>query len=171
MRIAFLAFRNVVHTVRWVNALSEHVDELHLISSHKGGDPIDPKVITHQLPFSAPHGYFLNYFKLKSLLEEIEPDLLNTHFASGYGTLARLSNFTPNILSVWGTDVYGYPEISPIHRQLVKSNLKNADWVCSTSQVMAERTKEIYPVNNISVTPFGIDVEKFKPSKSKKKAQ
>lgn len=168
MRIAFLAARNLIHTVRWVNALVDKVDEVHLISAHDGGDPLDSKVTFHKLPFSSPHGYILNSYKLKSLLDEIKPDLLNTHYASGYGTLARLTNFSPNILSVWGSDVYDYPEKSFVHKWIIQNNLKEADWVCSTSNVMAEQTKKLFPVDNLSITPFGVDIDKFSPESKNK---
>jgi glycosyltransferase involved in cell wall biosynthesis len=89
--------------------------------------------------------------------------VLNTHFASGYGTLARLSGFRPNVLSVWGSDVYDFPEKSLLHKKLICNNLKNADWVCSTSHVMAERTRQLYPVEKLNVIPFGIDTTVFAP--------
>ena len=163
MKVAFLAQRDSIHTVRWVNALAQGGYEVHLISSRKEVDALHPKVSFHKLPQPPPLGYFLNVAALKRLLEELKPDLLHTHFASGYGTLGRLSGFHPNILSVWGSDVFDFPAKSPLHRWLVVQNLCAADWVCSTSQVMAEQTRRLYPVDKLSVTPFGIDTAKFAP--------
>ncbi|GAB4240196.1 MAG: O-antigen biosynthesis protein WlbH [Stanieria sp.] len=164
MKLAFLAGQNSIHTVRWVNAMVEKVSELHLLTMHQPDDPIDPRVKIHQLPYKAPHGYFLNRKHLKKILANLQPDLLHVHYASGYGTLGRLTDYHPLILSVWGSDVYDFPATSFLHRAIVAANLRQADWVCSTSEVMAKQTKSICPdLPNLSITPFGIDIEKFSP--------
>ena len=161
MRLAFLAQRNSIHTVRWVNALAQRGYEVHLISMHDNVHEIHPEVVCHTLPHPLPTGYFLNVSALKRLLAKLKPDLLHTHFASGYGTLGRLSNFHPNILSVWGSDVYDFPAKSPLHRWLIAQNLRAADWICSTSRVMANQTKTLHTPEHLSVTPFGIDTKLF----------
>ena len=164
MKLAFLAGQNSIHTVRWANAMVEKVSELHLITMHQPSDPIDSRVKIYQLPYKAFHGYFLNRQPLQKLLAKIQPDLLHVHYASGYGTLGRLSNYHPLLLSVWGSDVYDFPATSFLHRALVAANLRQADWVASTSEVMAKQTESICPdIEHLSITPFGIDIEKFCP--------
>ena len=164
MKLAFLAGQNSIHTVRWANAMVEKVSELHLITMHQPEDPIDSRVKIYQLPYKAFHGYFLNRKPLQKLLAKIQPNLLHVHYASGYGTLGRLSNYHPLILSVWGSDVYDFPATSFLHRALVAANLRQADWVGSTSEVMAKQTESICrDIEHLSITPFGIDVEKFRP--------
>ncbi|MEA5598790.1 glycosyltransferase [Rivularia sp. UHCC 0363] len=162
MKIAFLAPANSIHTLRWVNALAERGHNVHLITQNQAIDIIHNNVIVHQLPFRYLPGYFLNTFSLKRILKNISPQLLHVHYASGYGTLGRLSGFHSLILSVWGSDVYDFPNNSPVHKNIVKNNLLAADWVCSTSEAMAKQTRNICPeLKNLSITPFGIDVDKF----------
>ena len=163
MRVAFLAGQNSIHTVRWANAMVKKVSELHLLTMHQPSDPIDSKVQIYQLPYKAPHGYFFNRKPLRKLLAKIQPDLLHVHYASGYGTLGRLSDYRPLLLSVWGSDVYDFPATSFLHRNLVAANLRQADWVGSTSEVMAKQTASICPDLELSITPFGIDTDKFYP--------
>lgn len=163
MRIAFLAKRQSIHTVRWVNALADRGNDVHLISSVEVGEELHDSVHFHPLPFRPPAGFFLNRRPLQRLLRTIKPEVLNTHFASGYGTLARLSGFHPNVLSVWGSDVYAFPSKSPLHAWLVRENLKLADWVCSTSADMARQARTIFPHQRVSVVPFGIDTSLFSP--------
>jgi L-malate glycosyltransferase len=164
LKIAFLAGQNSIHTVRWVNAMVDLVGELHLITMHQPSDPIDKRVKIYQLPYKAPHGYLLNVKPLKKLLAKIQPDLLHVHYASGYGTLGRLSDYHPLMLSVWGSDVYDFPATSFLHRNLVAANLQQADWVCSTSEVMAQQTQSLgADLPHLSITPFGIDLTKFYP--------
>ena len=164
MKLALLAGQNSIHTVRWVNAMAQRIDEVHLITMHDHGDTIDSCVQIHRLPFNALHGYFLNVPALKAILKNVLPDLLHVHYASGYGTLGNLSGFHPIVLSVWGSDVYDFPRQNLFNRALVELNLRSADWVCSTSEVMAVQTKTICSdVKNLSITPFGVDTEKFCP--------
>jgi glycosyltransferase involved in cell wall biosynthesis len=45
---------------------------------------------------------------------------------------------------------------------LVEKNLEGADWVCSTSEAMAARTREIAPnLKRLSVIAFGVDSRRF----------
>lgn len=163
MKLAFLAQRHSVHTVRWVNALATKGHDLHLLSAHRQGEPLHKDVTLHILPSPPPAGYFLNVFALKRLLSKLQPDLLNTHFASGYGTLGRLSGFRPNLLSVWGSDVYDFPFRTPFHRKLIVANVRSADWICSTSHAMAEQVRTLFPVDHLSIIPFGVDTAYFSP--------
>ena len=120
MRIALLAGLTSIHTIRWANGLAERGHEIHVITCHSGGDPLLEKVTVHELPYKPPQGYFLNKFSLRKILASIQPGVLNAHYAIGYGTLARLSGFHPCVLSVWGSDVYDFPEKSFLHRMLLK---------------------------------------------------
>jgi glycosyltransferase involved in cell wall biosynthesis len=170
MKIAFLAGSNAIHTVRWVNSLCERGHEVHLLSLHRGGDKIDPRVKRVTFPFPPALGYYLNLPFLQAYLRKIKPDLLNAHYASGYGTLGRLSGFSPYVLSVWGSDVYDFPNQSARNRNLVVKNLRSADRVCSTSHAMAQVTKNLCTILDcISITPFGVDIRKFKPDVQPKK--
>ncbi len=169
MKIALLAGKNSIHTIRWIDALAERNHQVYLITQHSGSHPIHPDVTVYHFPWTSSLGYFLNINALKKILGQISPDLLNVHYASGYGTLGRLSHFHPLVLSVWGSDVYDFPVKSPFHHALIASNLRSADWVCSTSEVMAQQVRYVCPdTKNISVTPFGIDVLKFKQNPASK---
>ena len=168
MKVAFLAGLNVIHTIRWANVFAEHGHDVHVICMHPhNGDPLCQGVKVHMLPFKAPAGYYLNLFAIKALLKQIKPDVLNAHYASGYGTLARLSGYHPLVLSVWGSDVYDFPYESRVKMSIIQKNLDAADIICSTSEVMKVQTKSLLlRPKEIFVTPFGIDTEKFTPKKN-----
>lgn len=168
MKVAFLAPLSSIHTIRWANVFAEHGHDVHIISCHRlGKDALHPSVEVHMLPFKAPLGYYLNVLAIKSILREIHPDVLNVHYASGYGTLARLSGFHPLVLSVWGSDVYDFPYESRVKMSIIQKNLNVADVICSTSEVMKIQTESLLlRPKKIFVTPFGIDTEKFTPKKN-----
>jgi len=164
MKIAMLANANVGHTIRWANALAGRGLELHLLTCHAAHADLLPQVRVHRLLVPARLGYFLNAPQVRRLLERLRPDLLHTHYATGYGTLARLCGYRPLLLSVWGSDVYRTPDASAWKRRQVVRNLAAADWVCSTSEAMAERTRGLCPaIHNLSVTPFGVETDRFLP--------
>lgn len=168
MKIVFLAPLSVIHTIRWANVFAEHGHEVHVISMHNlSVDQLHPDVNVHMLPFKAPLGYYLNVWAIKSILKHIKPDVLNAHYASGYGTLARLSGYHPFVLSVWGSDVYDFPYESSIKMSIIQKNLDAADLICSTSEVMKKQTKNLLvSPKKILVTPFGIDTTKFTPKRN-----
>lgn len=171
LKIALLAGISTIHTTRWANVLAERGYDIHLITEHRDGDILSEKVKAHYLPFQGNKGYFLNVPLLRMLLRRLKPDLLHAHYASGYGTLGRLSSFHPYLLSVWGSDVYDFPYESTLKMKLLQKNLRAADLIASTSHVMARQTHKVCEgLSKIYVTPFGIDTKSFKPIKTPKKS-
>jgi L-malate glycosyltransferase len=98
---------------------------------------------------------------LKKAIADFQPDIVHAHYATSYGLLGARAGFHPFILSVWGSDVYDFPRKSILHKTLLKFNLRHADVICSTSQAMGSETAK-YTGKKIEVTPFGIDLEKFR---------
>jgi len=163
MLIAMLSSGSCVHSVRWANALAAEGLQVHLLSLHPFSPQLSADVTCHRLRFGPPQGYFLNVKELKKRLATISPDILHTHYASGYGTLGRLSGFHPQILSVWGSDVYDFPTRGRWHRWLINRNLRNADLVCSTSYAMERHVRKLCSgLGEIPITPFGVDTDLFR---------
>jgi L-malate glycosyltransferase len=169
MKICFLAGASSIHTVRWVNALSDRGHDVHLITMHRPDiDKVEDRVNIYFLPLKSPVGYYLNVFKVRKLLKQIKPDILNTHYASGYGTLSRLVNFKPTLLSVWGSDVFDFPYRSKINEKILRKNLKAATQIASTSYAMKEQTERFVSPNlPVEVTPFGVDMNLFYPNQNR----
>ncbi len=165
-KVLFLSAANSIHTIRWVNALSKKF-EVHLVycKNHKPTiDLINKKVVLHELKFKAPFGYYLNSCELKKIYKKLKPDIINVHYASGYGTLARISRLPNILLSVWGSDVYDFPNKSKLKKKILTKNILYASHIASTSNNMAVQLKKIVSElkKEIYITPFGVDVNKFK---------
>ncbi len=121
------------------------------------------------LPFRGEKGYFLNVLAARRALGEFSPDLVNSHYASGYGTLATLVARRPHLMSVWGSDVYDFPYQSALAGRLIRFNLRRADSIASTSHVMAAQvSKLVRRPEKIHITPFGVECEQFDPRKANK---
>lgn len=163
MKIVLLSSASSIHTIRWANGLSGAGHEVHVVTQHPPIDPFDPVVTVHHFPFRGVIGYFTMVPRVRRLLRVINPDIVNAHYASGYGTTARLVNYHPWVLSVWGSDVYDFPHKSPLHKWLVIKNLRAADKVASTSYCMSDEIRTLTPeLIDIAITPFGVDLDHFK---------
>ncbi len=175
MKVVLLAAGNDIHSVRWANQLSENGNEVHLcyVSNQKpSSDKFSNKIFLHELKVPAPYGYYMNAIQLRKILKAIKPDILNAHYSSGYGTLGRLAGFSPYLISVYGSDVYDFPYARKSNMNIIKKNLNAADALASTSYAMACQTSKLinYPVSEIYITPFGVDINKFKKSNINKGA-
>lgn len=161
-KIVLLSNANSIHTIQWAKYLVELDIDIHVVSQQPMSPNFPKNISVTILPYNGFIGYFLNVLPLKKILEEIKPDLINVHYASGYGTTARLVNFHPYVLSVWGSDVFEFPYRSFLHKFLLKKNLQVADVIASTSHSMAVQTK-LFVSNkrSIEITPFGVDLKKF----------
>jgi len=162
VKIVLLAAASSIHAIRWANGLSAMGHKVHLVSQHRLTDELSERVVVHSLPFKGMSGYYLNALIVRKIVNRIKPDILNVHYASGYGTTARLVRFHPYVLSVWGSDVYDFPYKSGLHKKLIQKNLKAADSIASTSVCMAEQTKMfLHEHEEIYITPFGVDIDNF----------
>jgi len=167
------------HTQKWVNGLAEMNFEILLFGfSQPKKEWYNPSVRIESADFSenlqkkddgaiSKVVYIKALGKLKKLLREYRPEILHAHYATSYALLCALTNYHPMCISVWGNDVFVFPNLSILHKKILQFNLNRADKLFSTSNVMA---KEIikYTNKNIIVIPFGIDTEKFSPGLKKK---
>lgn len=165
MRIALLSPAKSVHTLKWAAALSEkgHSVRVFSIKEHAAKEGLYPSQVEMKyINCGGGAGYWFGGAELKKFLGEFKPDILNAHYATGYGTLARKCGFHPLLLSVWGSDVYDFPEKGSFCKKLLVKNLENAEALASTSNVMAERVRSLYNCGKkIYITPFGVDTDKF----------
>lgn len=173
MKIFILSDSSSIHTKKWVNSLAQKGVEVCLFSIGKCDENefyihSNIKLVECDSNQSAlsegaiPKIALLKYLpKLRKLIREFKPDIVHAHYASSYGLLGALSGFRPFVLSVWGSDVFDFPNISFIHEIILKFNLYRANRILSTSHIMAIETKK-YTNKRIDVTPFGIDLKRFK---------
>ncbi len=167
MKILFLSAANSSHTVKWVNTLAQHGHKVLLASQvdHRAEEGVLlPLVQVEYLVHGGPLGYYRNAPQLKELAAVYQPEVVNVHYATGYGTLGRRACLHPVLLSVWGSDVYDFPQKGYFQRRMLEKNLASAAAVASTSHIMAECTKQyIHDDTPVFITPFGVDTERFKP--------
>ncbi len=172
MKVLMLSDANSIHTKRWVSSLASRGIEIILFSLSDCNDSfynnIDKvKVVGFNKDSKDSLLSKLRYLtvipQLKKLIKKERPDIIHAHYASSYGLLGSMVKTTiPYIISVWGSDVYDFPNITPFGKHIIRYNLRKADHILSTSHVMAKETSK-YTDKTIVVTPFGVDVNLFKP--------
>lgn len=174
MKICYLADINSAHTHKWLSYFVQKGYDIHVISLGKGEyDGVTVHTLDVQdnvMKRNSDKGKleYLNKLKrVRTLIKEIKPDILHAHYASSYGLFGAIANYRPYIISVWGSDIYDFPVKSPIHKFIIKHNLKKADYILSTSNVMKVETQK-YTNKPIQVTPFGVNISKFTPNKIEK---
>lgn len=177
MKILYLADGNSIHTQKWVNGLLSKGYEIFLfslnafkINDYEVSEKFSHKTIDLNVKKSKLGGLNkIRYFRaiplIKSTIREFGPDIVHAHFASSYGLLGAMSGALPLITSVWGYDIFNFPTKSFLHRAMMKYVLRHSHMILSTSEVMAKETSK-YTEKDIIVTPFGIDITKFKPVES-----
>lgn len=169
MRIALLGPANSIHLQRWAAALVSRGHALSVVSQHRVERSLLPaQADVCWLPHEGHVGYFRNVLALRRHLAAWRPDLLNVHYASGYGTTGALAGFRPTLLSVWGSDVYDFPYESMFKGWLVRQALRRATAIASTSHAMAAQVRRLTPERrDIAVTPFGVDLARFSAQPSR----
>jgi len=162
MKIAIVGSQLSIHTIRWANSLHERGCEITVFSMHKGGEKLNTGINLIRMPFKNPYGYILNIPFLNYEIKRLKPDLVHSFYAFGYSFLARMSGFKPHLISVLGSDIYDDID-NLIYKKIITKNIKEADFVCSTSHVMKNQIlRTLQDEKEIEVTPFGVDSNKFK---------
>jgi len=172
MKLLLLSDHFSSHTEKWAKALARRKIEIVIFSlspkdAHNYSEYPNIKVICENYrsnssgPLISKSFYLFSWFKLKKTISSFKPDLIHAHYASSYGLLGAIARFHPLLISVWGSDVFSFPN-NYFKAMLLKYNFSKADQILSTSHVMAEETAK-YTSKKIEVTPFGIDIEKFRP--------
>lgn len=173
MNLLLFGHASSSHTYKWVRSVADGVNRilvLSLVAPRPGLFEALPNVSVEVLEQEVRKGVSpLSKIKYLRVLSEIRdrirsfrPDVLHAHYASSYGLLGALTGFHPYVISVWGSDVYDFPRKSPLHRLVLRYSLSRADRILSTSRAMAGETGN-YTGKPIEVTPFGIDLDRFRP--------
>jgi len=173
MKILFLSDINNVHTKKWVKGILEAGHEVLLFGLagskddfYKDYQELEIVAADFTGQYGASNFSKLKYLKtikaLKSAYSRFKPDIVHAHYATSYGLLGSFLKHKPFLISVWGSDIYNFPNKSVFHKAVLKRNLSKADYIFSTSHAMAKETGK-YTDKSIQVIPFGVDVNVFRP--------
>lgn len=180
MRIFMLSNPNSVHTRRWVKALAERNITIMLYSFrpyqddgyYRHIDRVQLKSFSRERHLRGIKNFFpvklFTYYRallrdIKTSIRSFQPDIVHAHYLADNGLFGALSGFHPFIVSVWGTDIYDYPQRAVTRTWVIRYVLKKADCILSTSHVMAKEVFKFTSKEWLFVTPFGVEMSLFKP--------
>lgn len=164
MRIVYLGAGTSIHTIRWVRAIASRGHEVYFVTQHPLREPLPEAATVTRLPVGGPFGYLLNAWTLRRAVRRLKPDVVHVDYATGYGTLSRLSRHSvPTVLTVLGSDVHDFAARGRWARALVAGNLRGAQAITSASRAMAKAVLDLAPMARVIVVPFGVDTATFRP--------
>ena len=165
MRLAFLSIGRHIHTERWIRWFAERDHECHLLTVQPG--PVDG-VTVHDITSGAPTKplrYWRSLQTVRRILDRLQPDLLNTHFLTGYGYWGHFCGVHPNVLTVWGDDIYVTPFENGLKTWLARRALASCDALTGDSVDILDvacRQLGADPARAFRVL-WGVDFERFRP--------
>lgn len=169
MKICFLAPANSAHTKKWCKYFTGKNHEVHVISFVEADiEGISVHYVSTGAKADSGDLNKLKYLskagEVRRIVSEINPDIINVHYATSYGTVAALAGLKNYVLSVWGSDIYDFPNRSILHKALLKFSLRKAKYLFSTSRAMADEAAK-YTNKSFEITPFGVDLNLFSSGK------
>jgi glycosyltransferase involved in cell wall biosynthesis len=154
MKICYLANSEISHTAKWAKYFAELGHEVHVIS-HKDSQIQGVKV--HYIPYTLKNFPFMVH-KVHSLINRINPDVIHAHQANTCGFYATTLQRKKVIVSAWGSDILLVPNLSKLHRWIVKYVIRKAFYMTSDSRYMTEKIIELGGKRDrIFTFPMGIE--------------
>ncbi len=157
LRILVLGDSCSFHIERYLAELRRQGCEVLLASIEAG------KIDYYQLRWRGPvrmFHYILAVKELRDLIAKYKPDVVDAHYASGYGYMAAtaLKNLTlPLVVQLWGSDILVVPHRSLFHKRKVVVALSEADAVVADSQFLLDEAKKLAPLKKWLIEAFGIE--------------
>jgi len=171
MRICMVGNATAVHLQRWAGA---YRDAGHAVSVVSIRSATIPGVDIHTFavgPVNTPNRFWtlLSYARLavsvRRAVRSCSADIVNPHFVTTSGTLARIAGFHPIVLTAWGSDVIPADgrRLGLIARVLNRWAIAGADRVTVASRYLAAWVGQASPSAKVEIVPFGVDTVWFSP--------
>lgn len=159
MKVLVMADISSPHTLRWINALKERGLETWVLSLEQPDGPVENLVQIKTAFGSTKFRYILNLRPVKKAIDDIDPDLLNPHFAQNYGLLAALSAAgRPVFLSTWGSDLLVIPRKDMVRKAITRWILNKSDKILVDALLMRDALFKLsVPPHKITVMPLGVE--------------
>jgi len=157
LRVLILADSRSFHTERYAAELRQQGCQVLTASLEDGS--MEHHLLRRRGPWRALH-YPFAASEGCGLIDSFGPDVVNAHFASGYGFLAALAVRRckrPFLLHLWGSDILVAPHKSFLHRRKTRLALETADFVVGDSDYLLSEAGEIGHIRNRRTIVWGIE--------------
>jgi glycosyltransferase involved in cell wall biosynthesis len=178
VNILYLCHQDNYHIRKWIPALNRQGLSI-AVGTLKPGLPFNDGTASFPL-LSRPLKRYTDFVQavpaVKELIHRVKPDLLLASYGPGYGLTALLSGFRPFVVQTWSRDAeLPGSLVSFTDHLLVKTVgrtvLRIADGITADGKYCAEVLSARFPkkATSIYATPWGIDLDFFKPSETLRK--
>ncbi len=157
-RVLVLSDAGSFHTERYVQQLRKQGCQV-LLASLERGDTLGYHQIKRRGLFLQFH-YVMAATEIRAIIRRYQPDVVNAHFASGYGFTAAMANAArsaPLLISAWGSDILVVPEKSVLHRRKTAYAINAADALTADSAYLVEMAREFSSPRKVLIVPWGIE--------------
>lgn len=103
----------------------------------------------------------VDYFRLKRLLKQKKPDIIQGGWLLSSGFVSALSNYHPFILYPFASDILLRPHENFLYKKIVQFTLKRADHIICDAEHLKKEILRLIDLDNISVIPRGVDLTQF----------
>lgn len=159
MKICFIAGANSVHSHKWVRYFANLGWEVHWISFTANTLEEIKGVHFYQVSTFFP----FSFFKLKKILQQVQPDIVHAHYAGKNGFLTALTGLHPFILTAWGSDVL-FAGKHLLKGSFVRYALKRSDLVTCDADHMERAILNMgIDSSKIKKIYFGVNTKHFSP--------
>lgn len=169
MKICYISNPGNIHTYRWVSWFSRRGHDISLICD---APLVQPERYAGIRCYNLPGRMNLHVFKylawipwVRAILKQTRPEILHAHRVTGAGWLGAFSGYHPLVLTPWGSDLYRYPQHSPLARWLTHYVMGKADAITADSKDLYNQA--IYygaKPQQWAIVQWGVDLQAFQPT-------
>lgn len=164
MKLCLLANAASIHTRRWATYFSQNGHDVTVLSLSEGEIAgVTVRQVGPEPRTFGRLGYLLSVLPVRRAIRELKPDLVNAHYAGGYGLVGALSGYHPLVVSTWGSDVLMVPREKPLMKIIIRACLHRADLVTSVAAHMSASIRAMGFTGELFTVPFGADTSVFHP--------
>ncbi|MBI3335334.1 MAG: glycosyltransferase family 4 protein [Candidatus Portnoybacteria bacterium] len=116
-----------------------------------------------------PLNLLLTINRIRNLVKQINPDIIDAHYVTHYGFFAALTG-KPFICSAWGSDIVILPKQSKLVRAITKFTLKKTKAVTCDAYHMAKAIEDLgADKGKIKLIYYGVDLHRVNPDNFREK--
>lgn len=166
MKICFLGDAESIHMRRWIEYFRDTGNDVSVISFRYYDIPgVDMRFVGEKIKIKENGGniqYVKSIGKIKKIIKEIDPQVVNAHYLTSYGFIGALIKDRPFIVSTWGSDILVTPKRNIIYKKLTQFAIEKSDIITSDSYFMSNEIVHLGGEKNKVITvPMGIDKNVF----------
>lgn len=162
LHIAIVGNAASVNVRNWADALRGAGAQVEIVSFH-APPAADAHVHVVELPRALRKlRYFAGVPAVRRALARLKPDIVVGYFATGYGTTAALSGWTPLVLVAAGSDIFVAPKRNRLIGLMLRLNFRRAGLIVAFAPHMTDALRGFgVPDAKIMTMPRGIALDRF----------